>query len=209
MTRRLISFLAPLALLGLSACASPFKADVARFQALPSPEGQSFVVQTENPKLQGGLEFSQYAGMVSRALQAQGYRVSDSAQGATLVVNLDYGVDNGQEKVVTRPGAYAGYGYPYYYGRWGRPYYWDWDDPFWYSPFGYPEVDSYTVFTSYLTMTISRTADGQRVFEGKAKARSTEDSLPKLIPNLIAAMFTNFPGQSGEEVRITIPPTKR
>ena len=36
------------------------------------------------------------------------------------------------------------------------------------------------------------------------------DALPRLVPNLVEAMFTNFPGQSGEEVKITIaPPEKR
>jgi hypothetical protein len=57
-------------------------------------------------------------------------------------------------------------------------------------------------------MTIIR-ADGQHVFEGKAKARSLDDSLTVLVPKLIEAMFTNFPGQSGEEVKITVaPPAK-
>ncbi len=41
---------------------------------------------------------------------------------------------------------------------------------------------------------------------GDAKARSRTDSLPALVPNLVEAMFTNFPGRSGEEVKITIPP---
>jgi hypothetical protein len=102
-------------------------------------------------------------------------------------------------------------GYPY--GPWGgpwryrSPFYWGWEDPFWYGGgFGYPEVDSYTVYTSYLDMRIDRTRDGSRVFEGKAKARSTDDSLPRIVPNLVTAMFTNFPGHSGEEVRITVPP---
>ena len=65
---------------------------------------------------------------------------------------------------------------------------------------------SYTYYTSFLDMTISRTADGQRLFEGKAKARSRDDSLPYLVPNLVEALFTGFPGRSGEEVRISVPP---
>jgi len=27
-----------------------------------------------------------------------------------------------------------------------------------------------------------------------------------VVPNLIEAMFTGFPGRSGEEIRITVPP---
>jgi len=208
-TRTFAKLFAPVAMLALAACATPFKADVSRFQQMPAPNGESFVVQTTNPKLEGGLEFAQYAGLVAEQLRAKGYTQAQTPQAASLVVNLDYGVDGGQTKVVSRPGIGYGYGG---YGGWGgpwryrSPYYWGWDDPFWYSPFGYPEVDSYTIFTSYLDMKINRTRDGTRVFEGKAKARSTDDSLPRLVPNLVTAMFSNFPGHSGEEVRITVPP---
>ncbi len=205
-TRTFAKLFAPVAMLALAACATPFKADVSRFQQMPAPNGESFIVQTTNPKLEGGLEFAQYAGLVAEQLRAKGYTQAQTPQAASLVVNLDYGVDGGQTKVVSRPG--IGYGYGGWGGPWRyrSPYYWGWDDPFWYSPFGYPEVDSYTVFTSYLDMKINRTRDGTRVFEGKAKARSTDDSLPRLVPNLVTAMFSNFPGHSGEEVRITVPP---
>ncbi len=55
-------------------------------------------------------------------------------------------------------------------------------------------------------MRIDRTADGKRLFEGEAKAMSRTDNLTYLVPNLIDAMFTGFPGNSGETVRITIKP---
>lgn len=214
------AFLLAPALLSLGACATPFSANVARFQQMPAPQGQTFAIQASDPRLQGGLEFSQYASLVSQRLTALGYSPAADGRNATLVVNLDYGVDNGQEKVVTEPGAGFGYGYgPRWgwggwggYGRFGgfggyrSRFAWGWDDPFWYSPFGYPEVRSYTVFTSHLDMKISRATDGQRLFEGRARARSTTGSLPELVPNLVEAMFTDFPGRSGEEVKITIPP---
>lgn len=205
-TRTFARLFAPIALLALSACATPFKADVSRFQQMPAPNGESFVVQTTNAKLEGGLEFQQYASLVAEQLRAKGYTQAQTPQAATLVVNVDYGVDSGQTKVVSRPGfGYGGYG-PWAYGRYRSPFYWGWDDPYWYSPWGAPEIDSYTVYQSYLDMTINRTRDGSRVFEGKAKARSTDDSLPRIVPNLVTAMFNNFPGRSGEEVRITVPP---
>lgn len=199
--RKLLAFTVPAALL-LSGCATPFQAKVARYQSMPAAAGQSFVVQTNNPKLQGGLEFAQYASLVRAELEKRGYKAAETPQSATLVVNLDYGVDDGQEKVVSRPGGFR----PHFYGRYS-PWYYGWHDPFWYDD--YPEVDSYTVFTSKLEMTINRTSDNERVFEGKARARSTQDSLPKLVPNLVSAMFTGFPGNSGEEVKITIAPDKK
>lgn len=218
---RVLTLATPLALLALGACATTFRADVARFQAMPAPQGQSFFVQAADPRNQGGLEFAQYAALVSQRLAEQGYRPAEDSRAANFVVSLDYGVDTGKEKVVTSPGfgggfggwggGYGGFGY----GGWGRyggyggfgrrPFYYGWNDPFLFGG-GYPDVSSYTYYTSYLDMTISRTADGQRLFEGKAKARSRDDSLPRLVPNLVEALFTGFPGQSGEEVRITVPP---
>ena len=215
--RYLLAIAAPAAMLLLGACATSFRADVARFQQMPPPEGQSFIVQAADPRLQGGLEFQQYARIVSDRLTQQGYRPAEGP-GATLVVTLDYGVDNGHEKVVTTPGFGPGFGAGFGYGRspwgyggfggpfYGRRFYYGWADPFWYQPFGYPEVNSYTYYLSHLDLKIRRTADGRTLFEGRARARSIDDSLPHLVPNLIEAMFTGFPGRSGEQVMITVPP---
>ena len=85
------------------------------------------------------------------------------------------------------------------------PFYYGWHDPFW--GVGY-DVSSYTVYTAFLDLDIRRTADSQSVFEGGAQARSRTDELPLLVPNLIEAMFTGFPGNSGETVRITVAPER-
>jgi hypothetical protein len=220
-SKKLLTLAAPAALLALGACATGLPTQVSRFQAMPAPQGQSFIIQPSDPDNRGGLQFAQYADLVRRHLIAQGYSEAPSASAATLVVSLDYGVDEGRTEVVTYPGFSRGFGYgrfgyrPYWsrFGRFGRrsPFYYGWDDPFWYSPFGYgyDEIRTYTVYTSYLDLDIRRTADGQSVFEGTAKARSRDDDLQRLVPNLVEAMFTGFPGNSGETVRITVPPPPR
>jgi hypothetical protein len=213
MTNRFFTIAAPVALLALGACAQPFKADVARFQALPAPNGESFTIQASDPKLQGGLEFSQYAALVSQRLSEQGYRPASSASDATLLVTLDYDVDNGRERIRSSPGGGFGFGYADY--GFYRPYYgryhpfgfrYGFHDPFFGG--GYGQIDSYTIYSSELEMQIERTANGERVFEGTAKAISSDDDLTYLVPNLVEAMFTGFPGNSGETVRITIAPEK-
>jgi hypothetical protein len=226
LSKKILTLAAPAMLLALSACATGFPAQVSRFQAMPAPEGQSFAIQAADPEDRGGLEFSRYAQLVRDHLTAQGYREAPSPQQATLIVELGYGVDNGRTETIAYPGAYSrsfgffgGWGsYGRYRplfsrGRYGRrsPYYYGWDDPYWYSPFGfgYGDIDSYTVYTSYLDMDIKRAADGQAVFEGTAKARSRSDDLQALVPNLVEAMFTGFPGNSGEQIRITVPPPPR
>jgi hypothetical protein len=224
LTKKILSVAAPVALLALGGCATGFPAQVSRYQQMPAPQGQSFIIQAAEADNRGGLEFSQYANLVRQQMIAQGYREASSAQDATLIVNLDYGVDDGRQQVVTTPGfgrfgGYGGFGWggirPYYsrFGGYGRrsPFYYGWNDPFWYSPFGfgYDDVDVYTTYTSFLDLDIRRASDGQSVFEGTAKARSRTDDLRRLVPNLVEAMFTGFPGNSGEQIRITVPPEPR
>lgn len=222
--RRLKLASVPMILAGLAACATPFNADVSRFQTqLPAPTGESFFVVADDPALAGGLEFSQYADMVESQMARLGYVQADSAESASLLVRFDYGVDKGRERVRTtgfsdpfyspwygysRLG-FGGFGYnrsafyrPRYFGRsWGYGFY----DPW----FGGPELTSYTVYTSGIDMKIDRAASGERLFEGKAQAMSTSNRLQYLVPNLVEAMFTDFPGNSGETVRISIAPEKK
>ncbi len=221
----LLGSLASLALLSLGGCAQNFNAQVNRFQAMPAAQGQTFAIKSADPKLEGGLEFANYARLVSGKLVAQGYQPASTSSAANLIVSLDYGVDEGKEKIRTVPGSgFGGYG-PY--DGWGRfglgfghgfgrgygyghhnRYIYGFYDPFLFGG-GYDDVESYTVFTSGLDMTITRPG-GERVFEGKAKAMSTSDNLSYLVPNLIEAMFTGFPGNSGETVKITVaPPPKK
>lgn len=214
-------FAAPLALVALSACAAtPFKAQVNRFQMMPAPQGQSYYVKADDPKLADSLEFSQYAGLVGAKLTALGYQPASSPDAASLIVNFSYGVDNGKEKIRTIPG--SGFGYGPYYGGFGGlhyasgfPYYspyfarrgfiYGFNDPFLFGS-GFDQIESYTVYTSSISMMINRKADGQRVFEGSAKAVSRDDKLTYLVPNLVEAIFTGFPGNSGETVKISVAP---
>lgn len=205
-----------MALVALSGCATPFRADVARFQQMPAPQGQSFTVVADDPRLSGGLEFAQYAGLVGDHLRQDGYVAANDPASADLIVRIDYGVDNGRERIRSNnlgygPGWWGpgwGWGPGWYGGYWRRPYMYGFYDPFLFGP-GYPDVDSYTVYNSQLKMRIDRAADGKRLFEGTAKAESLSNKLTYLVPNLVDAMFTGFPGNSGETVRISIAPEKK
>ncbi len=213
----------PALALGLAACATPFRADVSRFESqLPAPQGQSFFVVADDPALAGGLEFSLYADHVEAEMAQLGYVQAASPEDATLLVRFDYGVDEGRERVRS-----TGFGYGYndpFYSPWrsfsrpvvfrdrhgrarvaylgGSPWGYGWHDPF----FGGNDVTSYTVFTSGIDLKIDNAATGERLFEGSAQAASQSNRLQYLVPNLVEAMFTDFPGNSGETVRISVAP---
>src|SRR5579875_1745572 len=91
------------AMLALSGCATPFSARVSRFQQLPPPSGQSFVVASKDPHMQGSLEFQHYADLVAAKMVQLGYRRAADPTAADLVVDMHYMVDHGRERIVSTP----------------------------------------------------------------------------------------------------------
>lgn len=217
---------APAMLLGLAACATPFQANVQRFQQLPPAQGQTFTVVAADPVNAGGIEFGHYANLVSSEMVRQGYRQAASPGSADLVVSFDYSVDDGREKIVSdidpfysrggfgRFGFYDPFYSPRFYGRrgfYGRGFVYGWNDPFIYGGpgFGGNSIRSYTLYTGEIDMKIERAGTGERLFEGRAESRSRTNNLTYLVPNLVEAIFTGFPGNSGETVRISVAPEQR
>ena len=200
---------------GLAGCATGFPAQVSRFQAMPAPAGQTFFVVPMEARLNGSLEFQRFGSYVAQAMAAQGYAPAASPQAASLIVNVGYKVDNGTTEYVEDPFAYSRYGYggfgfgyrPFYshFGGFHSAFFYGWDDPFWYGG----GVQRYTEYKSNLDLDIRRKDDNQSVFEGHARARSTTDDLNRIVPNLVEAMFTGFPGHNGETIKITVPPPGR
>lgn len=198
------------AAIALSACAEQINTTVSRYQAMPAPQGQTFyVVPGGGMANNGGLEFQRYAGIVAQQLQARGYAPASSPQSANMVVQFGYGIDRGQVRYTSDPG----FGYGGFYGPgWGlyRPrfgwgfgggYLWGWDDPFWYGG----GIDSYVEYHSQIDLHIRQAGTNAPLFDGRAQARSETNRLDVVIPSLVDAMFTGFPGRSGETVKITIP----
>jgi hypothetical protein len=219
--------IAPLVVLTLTAaCTEPFQARVARFQSLPAPSGQTFTIQSHDSRKAGGLEFATYANLVSQRLEAVGYRPAADPRAATLVVNFDYAVTMPRERIETRPGfGYGGLGYggfgPWGYGGYGgfgygggfygRGFgyggfgYGGGFGPYGFGGFGdYPEVYSHTVYNSHVDLRINRAGDNVAVFEGRAETVANTNDLTRLVPNLITAIFTNFPGNNGQTVRVQV-----
>ena len=207
------------AALGLSACAEQLNTTVSRYQAMPAPQGQTFyVVPAGGMANNGGLEFQRYAGIVAQQLQAHGFQPAADARSANMVVQFGYGVDRGQVRYVEDPFYYNRWGYA---GAWGSPFYspfyrprfgwgggygygWGWNDPFWYGG----GVDSYVEYHSQIDLHIRAAGTNAPLFDGRAQARSMTNRLDVVIPSLVDAMFTGFPGRSGETVKITIPRQK-
>ena len=212
--RRLTAVLAlGVAAVGLSACAEQLNTTVSRYQAMPAPQGQTFfVVPAGGMANNGGLEFQRYAGIVAQQLQARGFQPASSAANANMIVQFGYGVDHGQVQYIEDPFyrsrfGYGGFGWgsPFRHSRfgfgWGGGYSWGWDDPLWYGG----GLDSYVEYHSQIDLHIRAAGSNAPLFDGRAQARSETNRLDVVIPSLVDAMFTGFPGRNGEVVKITIP----
>lgn len=199
---------------GLAACAQNIKSDVARFHQLDSvSQGETFAVVPKNPELNGSLEFEQYASLIRAKLVQQGYEPVNSGNASDLVVALDYGVSDGDQVVRTRPG-FVGGGF----GRGVHPFYGGFGGfggagfgGFGGAGFG-PDVYSYAVYTRDLNIQMYRpsaagAAEKDVVFEGNVQSVGRDKRLPEVMPFLVEALFSDFPGQSGvtKEVKIEVP----
>ena len=208
------------AALSLSACAESISTTVSRYQAMPAPQGQTFfVVPAGGMASNGGLEFQRYAGIIAQQLQARGYQPATNPRSANMIVQFGYGMDRGQVRYVSDPfydryryggfyGPFRGGFYRPRFGRFGGLYSWGWDDPFWYGGYG-GGIDSYVEYRSQIDLHIRQAGTNAPLFDGRAQARSETNRLDVVIPSLFDAMFTGFPGRSGETVRITIPTGQR
>lgn len=195
--------------LGLSACVQSLKTQVTRYQAMPAPQGQTFfVVPGGGMATNGGLEFQRYATLVTQQLTAHGYSPAANAENANMIVQLGYRVGPGQMRYESDPFGYDpfyGPGSRFFYPRFGfgfgSPFYYGWGGSFGYGA----GVDSYVEFQSEAELHIRAAGTQQPLFDGRAQARSQTNRLDVLVPDLVQALFTGFPGQSGETVKITIP----
>ena len=193
-------------LLALSGCASRINSDVTVFHDQIMPAGETIRVVAADPEDNKSLEFKTYANRISDELRKLGYTPVDEPDVvADLIAEVDYSVDLGPTEIHTdRSSSYARYHFGF--GRYYNPWYYGIYSPMFYDPFfDEPEVYSTTTYNRSLEMNILK-ADGEqeRVFEGRVESNGTEGSLPEVMPYLITAMFSNFPGESGTTKVVTI-----
>lgn len=205
---RLPQLFAILALGLVAACSQPFEARVQSFQSMPPERGKTFVVKPAVEQKTGSLEFAAYAGLVATELQKLGFQQAASPEQADLKVLVDFGAGPGRERIASRPGMQPAWGWGAWGGRgwYGRP--WGFYDPFWgpgWGAWSQPEVYSFTVYPAFLEVDIIRTADNASLFEGRAETTTRVNDLPSTMPNLVTALFTDFPGASARSTTVKVP----
>ena len=189
--------LAPLML--LASCSSFLRSDVVSFHEGSLPQSGSIRVQASDPVKAQSLEFHAYARLIGAQLEKLGYSfVDDPAATTALIAEVDYSVDVGPTEVRLDPPPHFVH-YHFQFGRFYDPFYFGFDD-------SWPQdVVSTPNYLRNLSMIIVKGADtGTRLFEGRVQSRGQQNRLPEVMPYLITAMFSNFPGESGVTKVVTI-----
>jgi hypothetical protein len=58
--------------------------------------------------------------------------------------------------------------------------------------------------TADADLIVEASGDRERIFEGRVQSTGQQNRLPEVMPYLITAMFSNFPGENGVTKMVTI-----
>jgi hypothetical protein len=196
-----------LALNLLGGCATEqLRADVVRFHSgFAVQSGQSIAVRPVDAALANSLEFSSYAAVLAGRLTQLGYK--PAASGPTdLVAELAFGqvtrdtsIESGRSPVTVGVGVGGGSGS---FGLGGSLNF----------PIGGKSNQNRGMRDTQVSVRIKRSGEDKPLWEGRATSESLNvetNSLSILMPAMIDAVLTNFPGESGKTIRYTPPKTKK
>jgi hypothetical protein len=177
----------------------------------------------------GSLEWAHYADLVAQQLTSRGYIKAVGATPIKYAVFFSYAIDRGKAMISSVPvyGQTGGGTTTTFYSGSGSGY--AYTQPT-YGEIG-SELVSTTVFTRTLELEIfdaptfqagvpagmqeqstmpppeifASAMASEKVFEAKAGSMGTSGSISTAIPAMIAALFKDFPGKSGETISVSAP----
>lgn len=184
----------------VSACASSFNADVTRFHQLGAVSADAsrgaVLIKPRDAGRAQSLEFSRYADQVGAALAGQGFAPPVAGEDPAFVAEIDWEVTSSSGMRDDDKGVSVGVGM----GGGGH------------SGVGVGVSTGFTLgggervtYIRRLTLVLTRRADDVRVFEGRAISRGDTADMLAVMPYLVEAMFKDFPGASGQTVRVSLP----
>ncbi len=191
--------------------------EVTAFNQWSTLPGRSYVF-SRTLEFENSLELTAYEGIVRDELTAQGFTLATDAARADLVVTLRPSIS--ATRVRTRDGGfgpfYGGFGgYGAFYGRYGYggfggygPFY---GGPFYgggfFNDFDRVDVD---VYRHRFELDIeSKGVAGKRFYEGRVETSDSNGANAPVVPSLIRALFTDFPGNNGQTRQVDVPVERR
>jgi hypothetical protein len=191
--------LALVALTLLAACASNrFAADVTRFHLAPSVARGSVFLVPMDPAAAGTLEFQSYASAVAAELGKVGFAVTDQRAAAELIGVVGAGQTTREGPPKSSPVSIGVGG-----GTFGRNVGIGVG-----TTFGVGKPKSSDIALNTLQLRLRRASDATVIWEGRAVAEAAMTSrygpLASAVPALANALLRDFPGKSGQTVRVNL-----
>lgn len=178
----------------LAGCAdNRLQADVTRFHIAPPPARATFAVQPLDPAVGSSLQYQQDAAVVTQRLAALGY-VPANPGNAEIIALMNLAVAT-REGPVKPPPFSIGIGG----GSFGRNVGVGGGVSF---PVG--SARQTLVRQTELFLQMKRRSDQSVVWEGRAATVDPGTGV-SLVPQLADALLKDFPGLSGQTVRVTLP----
>ena len=203
------SILLLLMVLSLSACASTrvIRSDVTTFNDWSVAEtGARTLKFTPTPEQAASLEYKVYEDLVRDRLLGLGFT---EAADAHLAVQLNYGLSS--RDVLVRETDWYNEPRMGWYGPIGRTpsgrllYGWGYD-PFWpWASQPITRATTHRLWRRELRLDIRVAATGAKVYEGTAVSEGSTDQLNPIMPYLVEALFSDFPGGNGVTRRVDVP----
>ncbi len=204
MRRFLFLLTFPLAMLLLTGCASTLRSEVTAYHQWPADAaGRTFSFANVAPG-EPSLERQNVENLVRAQLIRQGLLDPAPGQPAQLSVRVDYVNEGRDVRVIETVLVDPWYGSPWYGPGFYSPY-WGW------SGFGYPyyrpwpsvpmarDVERrYTVFQRELKVKIAAADTARPLYEVTARSEGREGNFAKVMPYLVEAAFSDFPGPNGQ-----------
>jgi hypothetical protein len=213
---RAVRVSAAVVLIALAGACMQIRAQVTRFHHMPpAGNGETFVVLPFKDQA-GSLEWEQYADLIAQQLTAKGYvRVTQPTE-TKYAVLFAYTIDRGKTTEVPIFGQTGG-GVTTFSGNTsgtvGGTSYSGVSSGTAYTPPTYGLIGSVPVtrFTRAVTLYIIDEPQSMafgvpvKTFEATAGSVGSSGALAVVMPAMIAAIFKDFPGKSGETITVSVP----
>ncbi|MCK9505095.1 MAG: DUF4136 domain-containing protein [Porticoccaceae bacterium] len=199
----------------LAGCASVVRTDVNSFLTPDfSTQGTSIAVVPSDPQFENSLEFKHYQFKLEEKLRQQGFVVNTSKGDARYLAKLGYHINDGETKVESYPvSGHTGFD-PVFYTTVVRNK--DGSSSYvrsahWVPTYGIvgSQTRSYTNFTTLITIDIvdqQQVVDDKatKVYEVKARSEGSCGVVSRIFDEMLAAIFSNFPGENNRVERISV-----
>lgn len=188
------------ALTTVAACAQYLRSDVVSFHEDELPQGETIRIEAADPAKADSLEFRSYSTMIAEQLRKLGYMPQlDPDADAVLIAEVDYSVMAGGSETRTTRRMAPSVRYHFYYGDYLAPFYFglsdSWDE----------DVTTTPAYVRQLSLNIVRNnTERTHLFEGRVRSSGRQGELAQVMPYLVTALFSNFPGESGVTKVVTI-----